>query len=266
MAVPIFNYTSCFIHHVRIYKIFGFWKPDKDMKWKSLYNLYTCMCVVIWVLFLLSQILYMITNRANVDEITATLYVTVTFGVNLIKMITIYNNMDYLKASLSNSNGPVFKVKTIKQYVIAKNAKKLGNRYFYLCLYFGSQTDLFFACIPIFLEERTTFAKGWFPFDWRISPYYELTYFFQAFAFVLNTFICLNLDSFYASMAIQVGLQCDLLGDTLSHLEDFYADNGLLYRQNKATKFLLKADAEKYSREMTKNLIVCIYHHKTILE
>ncbi|KAJ8969871.1 hypothetical protein NQ317_011862 [Molorchus minor] len=53
-----FDYSSFFSQNIIVYKLFGFWRPDKNTKFKILYNCYTAICTVAWVVFLTSQITY----------------------------------------------------------------------------------------------------------------------------------------------------------------------------------------------------------------
>lgn len=263
--IPICDYRTSFTHHILIYKIFGFWTPPK-MKFKKMYTLYRYVCLVTWVLFLISQIVYMILNRTDIDEITATLFVTLTFSLILIKMLVLYRNMDRIQLIITNLQRPLFQIKSQKQCYIVERAQKLALHYFYLCLFFGSATDVFWSLAPFLGDQRTTYEKGWYPFDWRVSPHYEIFYAFQGFTCIMNTFLCLNQDSFYATLTTQVCLQCELLCDTLKNLDSYQAENGFLTEISEEEKIILTKSAASFSTSMTENLVVCVNRHRHILQ
>nr|QNH68054.1 odorant receptor 30 [Apriona germarii] len=56
-----------------------------------------------------------------------------------------------------------------------------------------------------------------------------------------------------------------MLCATLDSLEDFYTRDGVLYEVKLEDKSELKKDREIFSEEMTKNLVVCVQHHKEIM-
>ncbi|CAH2008633.1 unnamed protein product [Acanthoscelides obtectus] len=78
-----------------------------------------------------------------------------------------------------------------------------------------------------------------------------------------NTLICLNLDTFYPALAIQVGLQCDILCATLDRLHEFVTVSGQLHHVDEGLR--ISPRSLKFSNEMRKNLLVCIKHHQHII-
>lgn len=261
-----FDYTSFFNHHIIIYKSFGFWKTRDEMKCKKLYSIYKNICILISCVFLLSQIIYMVIHRADIDEFISTIFVTITFSIILIKMLVLYQNMDRIESIIDNLKRPLFQIKNIKQYNIAKEAKSLAVKYFYVCVFFGTSTDIFWSITPFLGETKTTYEKGWYPYDLHKSLNYKIFYLFQGFSCIMNTFLCLNQGTFYATLAVQVGVQCDLLCDTLNNLESYQVQNNILFEIEEPEKLAITSNKEVFSTEMSKNLIVCILHHKEILE
>lgn len=264
--IPVCDYTSCFTHHIAIFGMFGFWKPQKKMKFEIMYNFYKYVMLVIWIVFIVSEIIYMVINRTNIDEFTATLFLAILLTLILIKMLVLYQNMDSIQSMIADLNRPLFQVKNMKQYHIAEAALKLASNYFYLCLFFGSSTDVFWCLAPFLGKNRTTFEKGWYPFDWHVSPNYEFLYVYQAFVCIMNTLLCLNQDAFYATLTTQISLQCELLCDTLHNLDSYQDKDGLLFEVGMKDKIAMKRNKEKFSTQMTRNIKICITHHRQILK
>nr|UTN00955.1 odorant receptor [Semanotus bifasciatus] len=262
---PEFDYLHFFTHNILMYKLLGFWRPDKEMKYKMLYHCYTATCTAVWVAYLLSQITYISTNIQNVSEVTATLFVTITFSMDLIKMLVIYRNMNYIKLLIKNLNNPIFQVKCAKHYEIATNAKTINKILFYYCFCLGWVTDTVWAIVPFLGDEKTTLVRGWFPYDETKPIGFTCTYIFQTVETVWNTMLCLNLDTFTGNLLIQIGLQCDLLCATLESLEDFHVVDGILDQNTVENKLALLKDNNKFSETMLENLIVCITHHREIM-
>lgn len=261
--IPVCDYTTCFTPHIIIFGMFGFWKPLEKMRWKKIYSFYKYVMLVIWIVFIISEIIYMVINKNNIDEFTATLFLAILLTLILIKMLVLYQNMDRLQLLIADLNRPIFQVKNMKQYHIAQ---KLANNYFYLCLFCGSSTDLFWSLAPFLGKNRITFEKRWYPFDWHITPNYQLLYAFQAFVCIMNTLLCLNQDAFYPTLTTQISLQCDLLCDNLYNLDSYQDKDGLLFEIRHEDKIAMKTNKIIFSMQMTKNIKICIMHHKQILK
>nr|AUF73016.1 odorant receptor [Anoplophora chinensis] len=260
-----YDFSSYFRPSIIMLKLFGFWRPDRNLKFKGIYNCYTALCSSIWVAFLLSQIIYIINNRNDVQEITAALSVTVTFTVDLIVMMFTYKNMNCLKVLIKEMNRPLFQVKCQKHYHIAKNTERMYKLMFKSCLYLAILTDALVTVVPLMGKEKKSSIKGWFPYDYTTPLYFILTYIFQNLVFIWNTFISFNIGMIILALLIQVGLQCDLLCCTLDSLDDFYTEGNVLYEISLEDKLKLTTDRERFSKEMTKNLVICIEHHRQIL-
>lgn len=156
------DYRAFFSFHIFVFKIFGFWRPDSKMNLKEIYLLYTFIGTTTWVLFLLSQFIYMLKNLDNVDELMAVSYLAGPFIVNLFKMLTIYKNMDRIKVLMRKLNDPLFQPNSKKQFEIAMKTKKFHRNFFYLCLYLGVQTYLCFMILPFLREKKTIPTQGKF--------------------------------------------------------------------------------------------------------
>lgn len=53
---------------------------------------------------------------------------------------------------------------------------------------------------------------AWYPWDWKVSPFYELTYFLQFVANFLMIFPYCNADMFFSSIMILTANQFEILG------------------------------------------------------
>ncbi|KAG5893468.1 hypothetical protein JTB14_031246 [Gonioctena quinquepunctata] len=172
--------------------------------------------------------------------------------------------MDSIKRWLKKLNQPLLQPKCTEHFEIALSTKKFHSRLFRICLYLGIQTYLSYSFIPLLRDESSKLTQGWFPFDWRKSPNYEIIYVFQNFVALWNTLVCLTLDTFSASMISQIGSQCDCLCVTLNHLDTFHLEGGSLLKNDEANVSLLERQHTFFSQMMTNNLIVCIEHYQVI--
>lgn len=91
MIVENIDYSSFFNHNVLLFKLLGFWKPDRKMRYRRLYNFYTAFCITIWVLFLCSQFRLIYENIDDVVELTGLMYITGKYLLNKKKRLLLVN-------------------------------------------------------------------------------------------------------------------------------------------------------------------------------
>ncbi|XP_072377668.1 odorant receptor Or1-like [Diabrotica undecimpunctata] len=230
------------------------------MRYKTVYKMYSFICTLCLVLFLLSQFIYMYLNIDDMDEIMAVFYLAGPFIVNICKMLAVYRKFDEIKILMKKLNNTVFQPKCKQHLNIALNLKKFHKRFFYVCLYLGLQTYLLFYLCFFLNEDMVIPTQGWFPFDYTRSPYFEIVYIFQNAVVLFNTVNIVNIDTFCVGLMMQIGMQCDYLCTTLNNLKLFRVINGNLTQVDKQD--VVKEDDASFSRLMLENLIICIQHHR----
>lgn len=218
-----------------------------------------------WLLFLLSEVVYAYMNRKEVLELTGALYLSLTYISILVKVLFIYKNKNSLEASMKELNQPVFQVKCEEHFKIASNTNRRYGILYNVCLCLGLQTDFLGIVFPFFSKEKTLLVEGWFPYDWRKPVNYVATYIFQEVVLVWNTLICYAADVFMETSLVQVCVQCQMLCYTLDHLDDFCVRDGVLYETTTQDKLELRKDRDKFSEAMSRNLAVCVEHHRGIM-
>lgn len=175
-------------------------------------------------------------------------------------------NMDLIKELMPKLNQPLFQIKSKKHLKLAKSMEQSNKSLFRICLYFGLQTYIFFSAIPFLSSKKIMLTEGWFPFDWTVSPYYELVYVFQNLVALWNVLICLNMDTFTSGLLMFVGLQCDFLCLVLNAMDDFRFSDGDVTKVffGDGCYFMDVKDRRDFSTKMCRQLAMCIEHYKEI--
>ncbi|RZB40789.1 7tm 6 domain containing protein [Asbolus verrucosus] len=105
----------------------------------------------------------------------------------------------------------------------------------------------FWSTYPIFdnsvKKYRLPFL-AWYPYNTKISPYYEITYVYQVFGIIFLATTAVSVDNLIAALNVYIGAQFDILCDDVLHLYDV---------TNEITNF-------------SEKLIKCVMHHQLILE
>lgn len=68
------DYAAYFNNNLYVIKLVGLWKPDKDMKFKFLYRIYSSICFTLLFLFIASQCKLMYDNSDDVVVLTELIY------------------------------------------------------------------------------------------------------------------------------------------------------------------------------------------------
>lgn len=83
---------------------------------------------------------------------------------------------------------------------------KLSDYLFHYGSFLGFGTQVFWTLNPFFQGDRTLAMNGWYPYDTKATPYFELTNLFQNIASAFNIVITMNTDSFTINLMMEVSV------------------------------------------------------------
>lgn len=174
--------------------------------------------------------------------------------------------MDRFKELLPKLQQQLFQIRSEKHLELAQSMEQFNKMLLRVYLYFGLQTYIFFSAVPFLKPEKSILTKAWFPFDWTVSPYYEIVYVFQNAVSFWNVMVCLNMDALFNGLLIFIGLQCDFLCLTLNDMGVFKSEDGDVKKIDveKGCFFIEVKNRARFSRKMCQKLIVCIEHYNEI--
>ncbi|RZC38633.1 7tm 6 domain containing protein, partial [Asbolus verrucosus] len=119
--------------------------------------------------------------------------------------------------------------------------------FFWIFLFFATGSVFFWSSYPILdktvKDYRLPFF-AWYPYNFKISPQYELTYFYQVVAIIYVATVNNNIDTLIAALNMYIGAQFDILCDDVKNLQD----------------------DENDSEGFNTRLKSCIHHHREILK
>ncbi|CAG9823164.1 unnamed protein product [Phaedon cochleariae] len=160
--------------HIRIFKILGYWKPNPDEENHSLYNFYTILCTVIWLLCLTSQIVHLVMVFDDMQEFTEIVYLSGIFLIIFLRTVTIYHKLDSIKICMMELDKPLMQPKCQRHFELSRALRSFHKKCYFFFIFMAFQITAGFAVIPFIVEGRPTVYQGWFPFDWKKSPFYEI--------------------------------------------------------------------------------------------
>lgn len=222
-------------------RIMGLWSNDNNY-FSMLYTfLVVFVCVGSYILFQIINIFFI---YDNLEALVGTVYILLIEIMAAIKVYYILKNSKILKNRIAvlgqkwiNSN---------QKYLIEPEIQFWKRIYIALCSSCVA-CNAFLGVYP--LVDRSTEERGlpflsWYPYNYKISPYYEITYLHQIIGGTYLTFVHFNVDTTVAGFNVYTGCQLDMLCDNLRNF----------------------ATAGASSFQTYKKLIDCIYKHKEILK
>ncbi|RZC37207.1 7tm 6 domain containing protein, partial [Asbolus verrucosus] len=208
--------------NILILKLVGLW-PHEDESYK--FNLYT-FYAIISINFLINghnffQTMNIFVVYPDLEALAETIFVTITDLLASVKVYYFTRNMGQLKKLMVELNSEIFQPKSEEQMILVRPGL-FSWKMTYVGFWTPVATTLFlWASFPIMdgsvKEYRLPFS-AWYPFNTKISPWYELTYLHQVVSIWFMATANVNMDTLIAALMMYTGVQCDILCDNLRNL------------------------------------------------
>ncbi|XP_063925983.1 odorant receptor 82a-like [Zophobas morio] len=227
-------------------RMMGLW-PKHNKKYE--FNLYLLYAFVVIFFFAVVHILTLAINvffiYNNFDALMKTTYILVTELLSLVKIYFFTKNIQIVKQLLTMLDKKPFQPRTVKQKVLIEKDLKLWTQMYSMLWVSCIAALLFWAIFPIldgsYREGQLPFL-AWYPFDFGVTPMYQITYVYQILSTSVVAMCTSNIDTFLAALNLFAGAQFDVLCDNLKQLN------------------LCEDDSK--SKE---DLKICFQHHREIL-
>ncbi|XP_068912914.1 odorant receptor Or1-like [Tenebrio molitor] len=235
--------------NIILLKVVGLW-PKGDETYKC--NLYTAYAIISGTLFTIGHNLLQTINLFfiynNLEAVTATIFVSLTQLLAILKSYYLVQNMGILKQLMVTLNSEMFQPKNAKQKILIEPNLSFWKTIFRA--YWGNAccTLFLWAVFPIIdntVKEFRLPLLVWYPYNTKISPLYEITYIYQIICCYFICIINISVDTLIAALNMYIGAQCDILCDDLRNIDD--------YSKNSSVDIV------------NERWINCIMHHKEIL-
>ncbi|RZC38123.1 7tm 6 domain containing protein [Asbolus verrucosus] len=242
------DWKHTFKLNILMLKIVGLW-PQGESYGLNLYTVYAIFSITLFhFCYIFTQTVNLYFIRNDLKAVTGTIFVLLTDMGASLKTYCLIKNMKMLKQLMMTVNYDLFQPKTLKQKNLIQpniNAWKcIGLTFWFFtvgCLILWSLFPILDKTVK---DYRLPFL-AWYPYNTKISPQYELTYFYQAVATIFLATVNVNLDTLIAALNMFVGAQFDILCDDLRNLHGV---------------------GRNASRSVEEKLKNCIHHHREILK
>ncbi|KAJ3663372.1 hypothetical protein Zmor_007650 [Zophobas morio] len=240
-----FNWKLTIKPNIVALRLLGLWPEGNEGYKKDLYAVYAFTFLNLFInchnFFQAVNIFFVYTD---LEALTAIIFVTITDLLASIKVYYFVRNIKQLKALMAALDTQVFQPRRLDEEHTFYYGPKFW-RFIYVVYHFPVIPTLTaWTIYPVMdgsvKDYRLPFS-AWYPYNSRISPYYEITYGYQVLCIWFSAFAVINTDSMITALMMFIRAQCDILNDSVKNLGSLS------------------------SADYNSNLLQCVHHHRTII-
>lgn len=266
-------------------KCTGVWPNERKAYSLNLYTLYAIIALTIFIVadtIFQSIMIYFIIN--DLAALAASIYILPSKLGTIFKIFIFTSNIQTVQQLTEEVNSDVFQPVTEKQKLLIENNLWAWSLVFKIMWMSTGVGLIFYFFFPLLdkTENHKLLFPSWYPFDSKKSPFYEITYVYQALSLIYVASVNTNIDMFLSALNMYIGCQFDLLSNNLQNLEIKNERNIikifrhhqhiLKYSLNTKYKFLflvislqiftkMEQDTQKYSPESISSKWNCYWHN-----
>jgi hypothetical protein len=229
--------------NILVLRLLGLWPKLNEGYKFNLYTFYSFSMKAFADGNNLCQTIYIFYIYSDLEALAAIIFVLFTLCLDSVKAYYFIRQIRILKELMVELESKEFQPTQHQRHLVQPMLNVWTFMYKTLWFTYGT-TVLLIAVFPVmdgsFHEHRLPFF-AWYPYDTTISPFYEITYFYQIFSVSFLAIVSINVDTLIAALMVFTMSQCDILCDNLKNLSTWKHSD---YREK---------------------LINCIKHHQKIL-
>lgn len=223
---------------IGVFKIVGLNLIEEKPKNSTIYKMYLLMVSLGCVCFINSlQVIKLFFYEEDFFKRTVERFMLAT-TISSIKLCLLYKNKTNILDLLSQASDLEFLPKNVAQMSLVSTRLKFHTRTTVVFISLTSVAAILNLCRPYFTTKRTFPLEVWYPFDAYQTPFYQILYFHQIIALLGVCLTMLWSEIIIGALTNFIGIQCELLCDNLSHINEYQSH---------------------------KKLTMCVNHHKKIL-
>lgn len=223
----------------KILRFIGAWLICEEMDNKVAWKVYLFTINVVFAFLINFLQILQIFGLSNLMQVTKSGFLIAISMMGSIKAYYIFGNRKEFRFLIDFVQETEFVPKNQKEKDLAEGSLNFHRTVKYVLLIICTAAIFASMAIPIFSnQERKLLFSAWYPFDLAPLPVYILVYLHQIIADFYISYMNVYIDIIVAGFTTFVGIQCDLLCNNLTNM-----------------------DENRLEVELKK----CIHHHKLIL-
>ncbi|XP_063926030.1 odorant receptor Or2-like [Zophobas morio] len=156
----------------------------------------------------------------DIQALAATIFVAEHI-VAVLKISGLLQNLKKIKNLMKQLNRETFQPKSSTQLRMVEQYLQMWKM-FYLIYQCGVLAlGIFWLTKPILDKSYKSYELpffAWYPVDVKTSPFYQIVYLYQCVALFYIALAHMQLDLLSTGLMVYIGIQCDILCDSLTHV------------------------------------------------
>lgn len=214
------------------------------------------------IAYMCTEIAYLIFVIGQLEEMANGLFLLLTHAAQIVKIIIFIARKEKIYGLLDCLEEKIFKPKNSRQIEKAMKIVHYTNVVAKIFLIMVVCTVSLWCLFPLFDNntKKQLPLRAWFPFDVARSPQYEAVYIYQIITVMLCGCANAAMDTIAATFISQIGIQLDILDDSILHLKE--SAEVQLQRKVTAKENCISREIET---KMTEIVVDCVKHHLKLL-
>ncbi|RZC33681.1 7tm 6 domain containing protein [Asbolus verrucosus] len=141
--------------------------------------------------------------------------------------------MSLLKQIMATLNSDMFRPKCLRQRLLIKPALNFWKMIYNAFTAAGGPMLTLYVILPLLYKSKKFQLpfQFWYPYNTKISPFYEITYLHQVIGLFYSLIAIYNIDMLIAALMIVIGAQCDILSDELRNFKKSSIISSIIHHQ-----------------------------------
>lgn len=253
----------------KILCMLGYWPPEDAGYLLILYRIYSMLIIGGgFVIYTTTEIINIALSLNDLTKLTDASFLFLTHLAQVLKLYYFTVNHDRILKLLNSLNRDIFQPRNETQIKIIKVEMKYSKSLYVIFIAMCTATVLLWGAFPIMdkKEKIELPLSAWYPFSTNSWPVFEIIYFYQISAVLMNAIANISMDTVASGFMAHICGQLDVLNDALTHIRD-QANVNLNKRKIKITYNENSEDFKKeLQQQMDEEIIRCVVHHINIIE
>ena len=239
--------------NIFVLRLIGLWpRRRKNYKIDS-YTLYSLLLLILFMTMheiVLTYTLFQV--YTNLEALTEIIFMYGLETLLIFKVCCFMKNMTSVKEIMHHLNDDLFQPKNQEQIILVQPGLKEWKITYTIFSTSMVANIFFWTFYPILdgsVNERRLPFLALYPYDFKESPFYQLTYLHQIISVSLMAIAAINIDMFLGAVMAYLGSQCELICDNLKNIKENYFGETFLecVRQHMLTLTYVNSYIQKLS-------------------
>jgi hypothetical protein len=240
MKMKKFNWKSAISMNTWFLKVTGLW-PGAELYKLNTYTLYMIFIFLLVNSHIFFQAANVINAYKNLKALITIIFSIFTKLLASAKMLMFIRKSATLQRFMLQLESEEFQPKNDQQIRMIQRSLKAWTMIYLMFWVLALSIVSFRSILDGTVKNYKLPFPAWYPYDYKTSPLYQITYFHQVICVWISGIATVNMDTFIAALMMCIGYQCDILSDNMRNLRNCGDE------------------------DFPKKLIDCIEHHKKIV-